>query len=156
MVFDGDLAAMLDDPMAPTAINVIDDKAKGFFLFSEYGWDGQNSAGVQYAMADLVEDPTMDATELDLYFTHYMTELRRLRFGVTIGEEGGVWDFETLNEFLEDPKGYVPGNKMGFGGISRMNQRADLLMYLRDQSDNPMPLPVGEAPAEEATEAASE
>jgi cytochrome c len=63
--------------------------------------------------------------------------------------EIGTWTFETLNAFLEDPKGYVPGTKMAFAGLSRMNQRADLLMYLRDLSDNPMPLPVEEAMAED-------
>ncbi len=66
--------------------------------------------------------------------------------------EIGIWNFETLNAFLEDPKGYVVGTKMAFNGISRMNQRADLLMYLHDQSDNPIDMPVAEEMAEDAEE----
>jgi len=35
---------------------------------------------------DLAEDPTEDASELDLYYTRHLTEFRRLRFGVTLGD----------------------------------------------------------------------
>jgi len=89
LLFDGDLAGELDDPVAPTAIDVVDDSATGFYVWGDYGWDQYNSAGIQYALADLAEDPSADASEIDLYYTRHFTEYRRLRFGVTIGEDDG-------------------------------------------------------------------
>ena len=64
--------------------------------------------------------------------------------------KGGNWTFDELNEFLANPRGDVPGTNMTFAGISRGEQRADLIDYLRTQSDNPEPLPkAAEAPAAE-------
>ncbi len=54
---------------------------------------------------------------------------------------GGAWDYESLNGFLTAPKAYVEGTKMGFAGIAKDGDRADLLAYLRTLSDNPKPLP---------------
>ena len=35
----------------------------------------------------------------------------------------------------------MPGTKMGYAGISDEAKRADVIAYLRDLSDNPVPLP---------------
>ncbi len=43
---------------------------------------------------------------------------------------GGNWDAATLNQFLGDVKGTVPGTKMSFAGIKKEDQRADLIAYL--------------------------
>ena len=51
------------------------------------------------------------------------------------------WTFETLDAFLADPKGAVKGTKMGFSGIKRAGDRADLIAYLRSLSEFPVPLP---------------
>ncbi len=66
--------------------------------------------------------------------------------------EIGTWDYESLNAFLLDPKGYITGTKMAFAGLRRDNQRADMLMYLRAQSASPMPLPVEEDAGDAAGE----
>lgn len=60
----------------------------------------------------------------------------------------GAWTYERLNEFLEDPAGWAPGNKMAFLGVRRAADRANIVAYLRSMSDNPQPLPEP-APAEE-------
>jgi len=86
LMFDGDLAAALDDPTTPTAINVVDETANGFYLFADYGWNQVSSAGIQYAMADLPSDPDLSQQEVDVYYTMHLTELRRLRFGVTMSD----------------------------------------------------------------------
>ena len=57
-----------------------------------------------------------------------------------MAEQGGVWDYESLNHFVNNPKGWVPGTKMTFAGLSDQEDRADLLLYLRSLSDNPPPL----------------
>lgn len=44
---------------------------------------------------------------------------------------GIVWDEKILAEYLKDPKGRIPGNKMVFVGIKRQEQMDDLMAYLR-------------------------
>jgi cytochrome c len=56
--------------------------------------------------------------------------------------KGGDWTIDDLNKFLENPKGFVPGTQMTFGGLSRGSQRADVIDYLNSLSDDPKPLPV--------------
>lgn len=61
---------------------------------------------------------------------------------------GKPWTVEELNDFIRDPKAVVPGTTMTFSGISRANQRADLIAFLNSQSDNPKALPkAAQAPA---------
>lgn len=40
------------------------------------------------------------------------------------------WTPENLNGFLENPKGYMPGTKMAFAGLSDAEERANLIAYL--------------------------
>ena len=53
----------------------------------------------------------------------------------------GNWDFESINKFITKPQAYVPGTKMGFAGLKKPQDRADVIDWLRLQSDNPEPLP---------------
>ncbi|RLQ87044.1 c-type cytochrome [Notoacmeibacter ruber] len=63
--------------------------------------------------------------------------------------EVGDWDFEHMNAFLLRPKDEVPGTAMGFAGLKKDSDRANLLAWLNEQSANPQPLPEPEAaPAE--------
>jgi cytochrome c len=68
-----------------------------------------------------------------------------------------AWDWEAMNEWLKNPRAYIPGTSMAFAGISRAQERADLMAYLASQDPNPPPLPAppadaapAEAPAEPA------
>ncbi|MBP1843069.1 cytochrome c [Rhizobium petrolearium] len=51
------------------------------------------------------------------------------------------WTFDNLNHFLTAPKSFVKGTAMGFAGLKNDTERANLLAYLREQSDSPAPLP---------------
>jgi len=62
-------------------------------------------------------------------------------FSSAMKAKGGAWTFEELNKFLTNPRGYIPGTNMTFAGLSRDSQRADVIAFLRTQSDNPLPLP---------------
>lgn len=57
------------------------------------------------------------------------------------------WDYEHLDKFLTSPKGFVKGTAMGFAGVKKTQERADLIAYLRTLSDNPAPLPDAAAAA---------
>ena len=51
------------------------------------------------------------------------------------------WDFEALNAFIARPAVAMPGTRMAFAGINNIQQRADVIAFLRSLDDNPKPLP---------------
>lgn len=74
---------------------------------------------------------------------------------------GGTWDWDKMNAWLKNPKGYVPGTKMSFAGLSKIEDRAAIAMYLNSIGANlPVPAFVADAaagaPAGEETPAAAE
>lgn len=62
-------------------------------------------------------------------------------FSAAMKAKGGSWGFEELNKFIASPKGAVPGTAMGFAGIQKDSERADLIAYLATLADTPVPLP---------------
>lgn len=55
------------------------------------------------------------------------------------------WDYQLLSEFITKPKAEVPGTAMGFAGLSKIDERADVIAYLRTLADTPEPLPSPDA-----------
>jgi cytochrome c len=49
------------------------------------------------------------------------------------GAKGLVWTEETFAKYIEDPRGFMPGNKMAFVGIKDAQDRADLIAFLKAQ-----------------------
>src|ERR1700761_3749362 len=62
-------------------------------------------------------------------------------FSAAMKGKGGDWTIDDLNKFIANPKGFVPGTAMGFAGIPKDSERADVLAYLNSLSDSPAPLP---------------
>jgi cytochrome c len=64
---------------------------------------------------------------------------------------GGTWDWDKMDAWLKNPKGYVPGTKMSFAGLSKVEDRAAIAAYLNAQGSNlPLPAFTAAAPAEGA------
>ena len=62
-------------------------------------------------------------------------------YSKALAEFGGRWTYEELEKFLYKPKDYISGTKMNFAGLKNAEDRANLLIWLRQFSDNPVPLP---------------
>jgi cytochrome c2 len=69
-----------------------------------------------------------------------------------------TWGIDELNGFLENPKGYAPGTKMAFSGLSKPEDRANLIVYLDllDGDRVEYAAPAEEASATEAMEEVTE
>jgi cytochrome c len=68
-------------------------------------------------------------------------EGRNFNFSAAMKAKGGTWTIDDLNQFIASPKGFVPGTAMGFAGIPKDSERADVIAYLNSLSDSPQPLP---------------
>ncbi|GAA6028823.1 hypothetical protein JCM8097_007412 [Rhodosporidiobolus ruineniae] len=42
------------------------------------------------------------------------------------------WDENTLFDYLENPKKYIPGTKMAFAGLKKAKDRNDLITWMKD------------------------
>ena len=51
-------------------------------------------------------------------------------YSSTLSDMGGAWTAENLNGFLENPKQWAKGTSMGFNGLAKVEDRADLIAYL--------------------------
>jgi len=47
-----------------------------------------------------------------------------------MGHTAESWTPENLNAFLTNPRGYMPGTKMAFAGLPKIQERANLIAYL--------------------------
>ena len=50
------------------------------------------------------------------------------------------WTFEEMNGFLKKPKDWIKGTKMSFSGIKNDKERAAIILYMNENTDNPLPL----------------
>jgi cytochrome c len=62
-------------------------------------------------------------------------------YSETLKNWGASWSYDDLNAFLWGPAITAPGVRMIFAGIEDEAERANLIAYLRIQSDSPAPLP---------------
>jgi cytochrome c len=73
--------------------------------------------------------------------------IQGFNYSAAMKAKGGTWTIEELNTYLINPKAMVPGTTMGFAGLPRGSERADVIAYLNSKSDSPAALPkAAEAP----------
>ena len=49
------------------------------------------------------------------------------------------WSFEEMNGFLIKPKDWIKGTKMSFAGLKKANERAAVILFMNENSNNPLP-----------------
>src|SRR3954470_6327396 len=74
-------------------------------------------------------------------------------YSPALSGKGGNWDWNNLFAWLKSPRDFAPGTKMTFAGLSKPEDRANVIAFLNTQSDSPLPLPA--APAQAANPAAA-
>jgi len=67
--------------------------------------------------------------------------IAKFKYSQTLTEAGGSWNDEELNGFISDPRRVLPGIDMDAKGYQELEDRADLIVYLRSLSESPMALP---------------
>jgi cytochrome c len=53
------------------------------------------------------------------------------KYSDAMKESGITWDDESLDAYLEDPKGFIAGNRMAFPGLKKEEDRANVIAYLK-------------------------
>lgn len=62
-------------------------------------------------------------------------------YSSAMSAKGGEWTFEDIDHMIFKPTAYVRGTKMAFAGLTKEQDRADIIAFLRTMSDSPKPLP---------------
>ena len=63
------------------------------------------------------------------------------KYSKVLASYGKEWTFEELNGFLQKPSSYLKGTKMSYAGLRKEKDRASVIKYLNENSDNPKQLP---------------
>ncbi len=63
------------------------------------------------------------------------------KYSKALSEYSKEWTFEELNGYLIKPAKWIKGTKMAFAGLRKEKDRASVIKYLNQNSDNPLPLP---------------
>jgi cytochrome c len=63
------------------------------------------------------------------------------KYSKAFSEYDKEWTFEELNGYLIKPAKWIKGTKMAFAGLRKEKDRASVIKYLNQNSDNPLPLP---------------
>lgn len=74
-------------------------------------------------------------------------------YSSAIASFGGTWGWDEMNQWLDNPRGYIDGTKMGFAGLSSIEDRAAVALYIDSFGSN---LPVPEFVEVAADEAEAE
>ena len=63
------------------------------------------------------------------------------KYSKALSEYGKEWTLEELNGYLIKPAKWIKGTKMAFAGLRKEKDRASVIKYLNQNSDNPLTLP---------------
>ena len=63
------------------------------------------------------------------------------KYSKSLAEYNKEWTIEELNGYLIKPAKWIKGTKMAFAGLRKEKDRASVIKYLNQNSDNPLSLP---------------
>ena len=61
------------------------------------------------------------------------------KYSKAMAAHGKPWSFEEMNSFLIKPKDWIKGTKMTFVGLKKETDRAAVILYMNNNTDNPLP-----------------
>ena len=62
------------------------------------------------------------------------------KYSKAMAAHGKKWSFEEMNGFLIKPKDWIKGTKMSYAGLKSEKERAAVILYLNENTNNPLPL----------------
>ena len=62
------------------------------------------------------------------------------KYSKAMVERGKSWSFEEMNSFLIKPKDWIKGTKMSFVGLKKAKDRAAVILYMNENTNNPLPV----------------
>lgn len=72
-------------------------------------------------------------------------------YSSALKEVGGTWDFAKMDAWLASPRKFANGTTMSFAGLSKPEDRANLIAWMNTQGSNlPLPAVPAAAPADAA------
>lgn len=78
-------------------------------------------------------------------------------YSSALAGRGGNWGYEEMDAWLKSPRGFANGTKMSFAGLSSAEDRANVILYMRDFGGGPaLPEPEPEIVEGEAIDDAVE
>ncbi len=115
---------------------------------------GERSFKAKCASCHTLEQGGANGTGPNLYATMGAAKQSHSGFAYSgaLGNTEGIWSWENMDAWLENPSSYARGTNMAFAGLKRDDERASVLAYLASYSPDapppPEPLPEVEAEAE--------
>ena len=62
------------------------------------------------------------------------------KYSKAMAAYGKPWSFDEMNGFLIKPKEWIRGTKMAFAGLKKAQDRAAVILYMNENTNNPLPL----------------
>ena len=115
------LPAANADP-ADTSISAAGDATKGQRLFNRCKACHNLSATARRRIGP----------NLDNLFGRQAGSQDGFKYSKALQEADFVWTEKNLDEWLAQPRTFLPGNKMAFAGLRKEQDRKDLMAYLRE------------------------
>ncbi|GAA4043952.1 c-type cytochrome [Parerythrobacter jejuensis] len=53
-----------------------------------------------------------------------------------LASKGGTWDWETMSAWLKSPRAFANGTKMSFAGLSKIEDRAAVALFMNENGSN--------------------
>ena len=66
--------------------------------------------------------------------------LQDYKYSKAMAAHGKKWSFEEMNGFLIKPKDWIKGTKMSYAGLKSEKERAAVILYMNENTNNPLPL----------------